>query len=469
MPRSSDLLGCTGIKGKRNTTDRGDFCWHTRKYPILRKRSLQIYLKRSGSLPGYPSITSGNIRGASFLKTDEEFRKCRSSGAHRELRIFLSTGEVSGDLIGANLARALQAAHPGIRLFGVGGERMKQAGVNVFFNTNHLGSVGITEPLTTIPGVLKSFRAIRAHIRSERPNAAILIGHEVFNFLLACRLRADKILTIAYFPPQTWIWGRIAGTISKGYDWILTSFTEEHRIYGEAGGRVIFVGHYLRDLVDEVSPATRQAIRKSIGLSSEGCVVGILPGSRVQEIERLAPILFDTVRQLTNRDPSLQFVLPIADSCIESDIRERVRKQGLNGRIQFTRDSQKTIAACDLVIVCSGTATLEAALMGVPMVILYRVSGLTMQVVKFLVKTRLMDSETAGLPNLLAGKTVVPELRQSQAVASVLVREAWSILTDSEKQNRMKKDLRSLSSGLGEKGATNRTVREILEKVLRST
>jgi lipid-A-disaccharide synthase len=384
------------------------------------------------------------------------------------LSILFSTGEVSGDMIGAMLARELKAIHPDISIWGAGGGKMRDAGVRILVDSNPLGSVGITEPFVTLPGVFKAFSLICANVRQERPDAAVLIGHEVFNLLLARWLKRNGILTIAYFPPQTWIWGKAAGLISRCYDCILTSFIEEHEVYRRAGSRVVFVGHFLRDLVEEVSADGRRAARHSLGLDLDRTTVGVLPGSRLQEIKRLGPVFLDAVAQMVTRDSSLQFVLPVADPCLEGDILQMIRQHRLERSICLCRDSKRSIAASDLVILCSGTATLEAALMGVPMVILYRVSQITIMVVRMLVRTRIMDSETAGLPNLLAGESIVVELRQAEANASRLTDEAWSLLTDSDKQIRAKEKLRPLKTLLGEGGVTERVAKKILEEVTRS-
>jgi lipid-A-disaccharide synthase len=379
------------------------------------------------------------------------------------VRILFSTGEVSGDIIGALLARELKARAPNIGLWGVGGERMKEAGVSILQDTNALGSAGITEPLVTLPGVFKTFAAIRDEVRRERPAAAVLIGHEGFNLVLARWLRRHGILTIAYFPPQIWIWREAARLIATCYDWILTSFMEEEDVYRQAGGRTVFVGHYLLDLLQEVSLAEKNAAKQALGLAGSRKVVAVLPGSRRQEVAMLGPVLLDAVTLLASRDPSLQFVLPLADPCLEEEIIRMVRQRRLEGWIHLTRDSEMSLAAAELALLCSGTATLEAALMGIPMIILYRVSPVTISFVRFLVRVKLMDSEIAGLPNRLAGASITPEFRQAEATASNLSEAASSLLRDEERQRQMKQELRLLGAKLGEKGAPKRAAQIILQ------
>lgn len=384
------------------------------------------------------------------------------------LSLLFSTGEVSGDMIGAMLARELKALHPDLLIWGVGGVRMKAAGVEVLVDGNPLGSVGITEPLNTLPGLFKAFTSLRSRVLRERPDAAVLIGHEGFNLVLSHWLKRNGILTVSYFPPQIWIWRKAARPITRCYDWILTSFTQEESVYRGAGGRTIFVGHYLRDQLEVVTPEAKQASRQALGLPRDGRLIGILPGSRFQEVERLTPVMLDAVCRLLEKDPLLRFALPIADPCFEEDLLRMIRQRKLESRITLCRDSRGTIAASDLVLLSSGTATLEAALLGVPMVILYRVSHPTMAVVKLLVWTGIMDSETAGLPNLLSGKALAEELRQADAQPSRVAEAVWGLLADTERQEKMKEELRQLTPHLGSEGVVSRAARVILEKTAAS-
>jgi lipid-A-disaccharide synthase len=378
--------------------------------------------------------------------------------------ILFSTGEVSGDVIGALLARELKAKCPELRLWGVGGGRMRAAGVRILADGNPLGSAGITEPLKTLPAVFKSFVSILTGVHQERPDAAVLIGHEVFNLILSRWLRRKGILTIAYFPPQIWIWRKATPLIARCYDYILTSFIEEDAVYRRAGGRTVFVGHYLLDLLKEVSPEEKGAARQALGLTQQHRIIGILPGSRLQEVTMLGPIFLDSAAQMATRDPSLRFVLPVADPCLEEGLTRLIRHRRLEQSVFLNRDSQKSLAASDLVILCSGTATLEAALMKLPMVIVYRVSRITIMVVRLLVMTKLMDSETVGLPNLLSGESMVVELRQADAHPSKVADAAWRLLTDEIEQSRPQNALQRLTTLLGPTGAMKRAAQAILER-----
>ena len=183
-------------------------------------------------------------------------------------RIFISAGEVSGDIAGSHLAEALLRVNPGVRLSGVGGERMRRAGVEVLFDTNHLRSVGLSESLSTLPGLKRTVSEIRSHLSRSRPDVAVLIGHEVFHMFLARWLRTKGIPIVSYFPPQVWLWGKVARWIAPGFDRILTSFLEEHDVYHGVVGRAIFVGHYLRDVIGSADSERRQDIRRNLQLGA---------------------------------------------------------------------------------------------------------------------------------------------------------------------------------------------------------
>jgi len=343
---------------------------------------------------------------------------------------------------------------------------MEKAGVSILYKTNHMGAVGISEAIVTIPDVFRSFDRIRSYVLASKPDVAVLIGYDFFHLVLSRWLRARKVLTISYFPPQIWIWKGIAGIIARSYDWILTSFEKEELTYREAGGQTAFVGHYLRDRIETVDPTKREEARKTLGLGNGKCVVGLLPGSRRHELNRMMPVLLDVARRILSRDPHAEFLLPIADRCFEMGIKYQIKRAGLNRCIHLSNESRTAMPACDLVILCSGTVTLEAALMGLPMIILYQVSLSTWITVDLLEMTGLIASKTVGIPNLLAGRKIVPEFIQSEVVPTEIADEAWAILQDSGRQAQMKKDLHSVCSALGEKGGVERAARLILERVI---
>ncbi len=383
---------------------------------------------------------------------------------HKNLSILLSTGEVSGDLIGADLAVALQKENPAVYMWGLGGGRMALAGVDILYNSNRMGATGITEPLMTAPDVIKSFKILRSRVSEHRPQAAVLIGYDVFNLVLGRWLRSKKIPTINYFPPQIWLWKSCAGIIARSYDYILTSFVAEDAVYRGAGAKTTFVGHYLRDQVEPVCPRDQKAAKRLLGLEDKNRVVGIFPGSRSHELDLLLPVLLEVVHLILANDPKTGFVLPIADACLESLVMQRTRAAGLDHVIRLSYDSRKALRACDLAVLCSGTVTLEAALMGIPMIVLYRVSPASWITVDLIDRLGLIESKTVGIPNLLAGRHIVPEFIQSGISPSRVAGEAWRMLEEPSRQIRIKKHLARVCSTLGQKGASEKAAHFIVKK-----
>jgi lipid-A-disaccharide synthase len=379
------------------------------------------------------------------------------------VKIFISTGEVSGDLVGAGVAAEIHARRPQASLFGVGGARMEAAGVAIDFGTNHLGTVGITEPIFAIPALARALGAIRRRVRTHRPSAALLIGNDVFNVLLGRWFRRQGIPTLSYMPPQTWIWRSLARPIARSFDEILTSFPAEQEVYS-AAARSTFVGHYLADALARPTREETARHRRRFGIPPESRVVGLLPGSRVHEVRSLAPILLDAARRLLDGVPSLRFLVPLADRRYAKDVEAAARARGLESRIVLCGESHDAMRASDVLAVASGTATLEAALLGVPMVIVYRVSAFTMAVVRACIRLGLMDSETVGLPNLLAGRVFVPELRNRHATAENVAREVSALLGDPFRRREMEEGYREVAAGLAGEGAFEKVAEAVIAR-----
>ena len=380
------------------------------------------------------------------------------------IRIFISTGEISGDMAGARVAEAILRCCPQARLAGTGGRRMAAAGVKIVDQSDHLGAVGFTEPFSFLPSIARLFLRTRRQMREERPDVAVLIGHDVFNTLLARWLRRRGIRTVAFFPPTVWIWRSLARFISRSFDLILASFPEEEKVYRESGGRVAFVGHYLRDFLQPVTPEMRQAARAACGLPDGVAVVGLMPGSRPQEIEGLLPLLLDSAELLRRRNPQIRFLLPLAHPCHEEPILRQAARRSLEDCLSVRGDSWEVLPCCDLLLAASGTATLEAALCALPMVIVYRVSRLSMRGIRLLVSLSVLESETLGLPNLILRRMAVPELRQEEALTERLSAEAWSLLEDAPRREKMRQDLAGIAELLGKPGGLRRAAAAILSE-----
>jgi lipid-A-disaccharide synthase len=348
-------------------------------------------------------------------------------------RILLSAGEVSGDAAGARVALEIRRRAPATQLLGVGGQRMREAGVAIAVETSRLASVGISEPFATLPTLARMTRAVRRQVREERPHAALLIGFDLFHVALARWLRRQGIPAIAYFPPQIWLWHIFAGPIARSYESLLTCFAEEQEIYAGRGAVTSFVGHYLCDELHATTATERAAARHALGLT-EGrpTVVGLLPGSRSHEVAKLLPVLLRAARRLLADDPGRRFVLPVADPGLAGEITACVAAHDLNAEVSLTTDSHDAMRASDLLLTASGTACLEATLLRVPMVIVCRIEPLSIAVVRLSQKLGLLATQRVGIPNLLLHRAAVPELLQGEVTDERVAAEATVLLSDPE-------------------------------------
>lgn len=384
------------------------------------------------------------------------------------MRVLVSAGEVSGDVAGARLARELLARREGIALFGLGGPRMAAAGVEVLRDTNTLGTVGISESFRVVPGLLRAFRTLRRRVAAEPPDAAVLIANDVFHVALGRWLRARGVPTLSYFPPQVWIWRSLARAFAPSFDEVLTSFPDEERVWGAAGASTTFVGHYLGDVLKPASAVEKRRARESFGLP-DGPLVAILPGSRRQEVKRLAPVLLEAARRLHDRDDRLRFLLPVADPRFESRIAAEVGRHGLAGAVVEAASSHDALRAADLALLASGTASLEAALLGTPMVLAYRVAPLTIGVVRSAIALGLIDSDTVGLPNLVLGRRAVPERIQGRATGAEVADAARRLLEDESLREEQGRALAEVSRLLFAGGSDARAAEAVLAAAGRRT
>ncbi len=387
------------------------------------------------------------------------------------MKIFIAAGEVSGDIAGARLAAAIAEIAPGATLFGHGGDSMASAGVEIDFWTNHLGTVGVSEAVRTLPSLGNAFQLIRKRVRHDPPDVAVLIGNDVFSVLLGRWLRRRGVPTISFFPPQVWIWGALAPLINRSFSHILTCFPQEMEVYGSAAVgadcQVTFVGHYLAEKLVPRTEYERLEARHEF-CRNEHSLIALLPGSRRHEIKRMLPVLLDAAAGLSRRDTNIRFVLPLAQESYRKEVEKEIGRRSLTPLVTLNHDSQKAMLACDLALIVSGTASLEAALLGVPMVIVYRVSALTNVVVKAAITLGLMNDSIVGLPNLILDRSVVPELKQKKANACELKNRAWTLMTRPDLRDRMTGELLGVAATIGTEDCMGRAARVVVAKA-RST
>jgi len=371
-------------------------------------------------------------------------------------RLLISCGEPSGDLYGAELLRHLRQDPPGLAAFGVGGDRLVDQGVSLTAHVRDLAVVGILEVIRHIPTIRRSFGRVVAEIDRQRPDAAVLVDYPDFNLRLAKELRQRGVPVIYYVSPQVWAWKRgrvrtIRDTVSR----MVVIFPFEKALYEAAGVPVTYVGH---PLVDLVHPAPdRRAFLSGLRLDPARPVVAVLPGSRTTEVANNLPPLIEAAGIVLQRRPEAQFVLAAAPLLDAAALQSRCG--GVPIRV-VANETHAVVGAADLALVASGTATVETALLGTPMVVVYRVSPIT-----YALGRRFVSVAHFAMVNLIAEREVVPELIQSDFTPSRVAEEALSLLTDRARAKRMREDLADVRGRLGEPGASARAaavVRELL-------
>ena len=375
-------------------------------------------------------------------------------------KILIIAGEASGDLHGANLVKALKEQDSSVAVYGVGSRKLREAGVHMLADASEISVVGATEVLTHIGAIYRVYAKLKRFLREERPDLLVLIDFPDFNIMTGKAARKLGIPVLYYISPQVWAWrkGRV-NTIAKLVQVILVVFPFEVDLYRPTGVDVRFIGHPLADVVD--SPYTRDEARNRLGLAQDRRTVALLPGSRRKEIMHLLPDMLNAAAILRGRFPDVQFVLPVAPTLAHDLVERYVAESGVPVRI-IDGQVYDVLRASDAAIVTSGTATLETGLMAVPMVIVYRISWLS-----YLIGRMFIRVKHIGLVNIVAGRTVVPELIQDDVTPERIAREIEGVLADPATYLRMLDDLKQVRTLLGDGGASRRAaavIRELLGK-----
>jgi lipid-A-disaccharide synthase len=376
-------------------------------------------------------------------------------GSLAAARILIVAGEASGDLHGGRLAAALRRLRPDLALEGMGGVEMRKAGVNLLADAGGTAVVGLAELWEKRRALRDALRRLRGHLRTVRPALLICIDFPDFNLLLARTAHRLRVPVCYFISPQVWAWrrGRIR-TIRRLVRKMLVLFPFEEELYRRAGVEATFVGHPLLDELTGVPP--REACRAALGLPEQGPVLGLLPGSREAEVRRHLPILLQAASRLAAAHPDLRLLLGLAPTLDRRAVEAAVARSGLQVTVLAGRTSE-VMRAADLLLAVSGTATLEAAILGTPMVITYRLAALSWLLARLLVRVRFI-----GLPNLVANEPIVPELIQFDATPARLAAVAEQILESPERQARMREALARVRARLGMPGAAERAAREVL-------
>lgn len=361
--------------------------------------------------------------------------------------VFFIAGEASGDMHGAHLIRALLEAAPGIRCSGLGGRRMEQAGMELIHDLAGEAIMGFVEVLRKALPLRRLFLDTVDRVRRERPDCVVLIDYPGFNLRFAKAVHALGIPLVYYISPQIWAWKRKRiHTLARVVTKMLVIFPFEEDLYRDQGVDCTYVGN---PLLDEVAGYART--KQTPG----ELVVGLLPGSRSQEIERIAPLMAEVGAALLKDYPQLRLLTP----CLTPGRAEQIRRAMGTLPVEIlTGGMHEVLARARCCLVASGTATLETALFEVPMCIVYRVNPITYWLAKLLVHIRFI-----GIVNILAGRMLVPELIQQDAVAEKILPVMKDLVDDTETRQRMVRNLRELKQRLGPPGASARAAAEILQ------
>ena len=370
-------------------------------------------------------------------------------------RVLIIAGEASGDLYGGNLVKAIRTVDPSIYFLGVGGSHMQEAGVRLLRHAEEMAVVGLPGARRLL-SIFEAFREVSASLTHWRPDLIILIDYPEFNLMVAGRAKRHGIPVMYYVSPQIWAWrsGRI-NTIRSRVDRMVVILPFEEKLYQEAGVRVSFVGHPLLDLITLENE--EGSLCRRYGKKGSPRLIGLLPGSRTSEVSRLLPVMLDMAAILVDTIPKVHFLVPLAPTIS----RERVNPY-LNGRslpLTVVKDgTHEVIRACEMIVAASGTVTLEAAILGTPLVVVYKVNPLTYWLGKRLVKVN-----HVALANIIAGETVAPELIQREVTPERVARESMKILNDDGRREWIKRRLKDVREELGTPGASHKAAAIALE------
>ena len=386
-------------------------------------------------------------------------------------RILIITGEASGDLHGAHLAQALREADPTLSIRGVGGARMRAAGIHMLEGIPQLDVIGLIGP-SALRVLVGRILAIRRFLRREPVDLVVLIDQPGLNFHFARVAKRAGCRVVYYITPQLWAWrpGRMKW-MQRRVDHAVVILPFEEKLYRQAGVACTFVGH---PLLDEMAPTyDRDAIRAAYSLHPQERVLGLLPGSRMGEVRALLPLMLEASRALNSNLGPFRIVLAVAETVDRDEIKLMCDRAGMDVR-QITGDPNEVMAASDLLFVASGTATLQAAIIGTPMVIVYKMPWLGYLIARLLTGTSASVAArqvcwpnipmfSIGLPNLIAGRSFIPELIQTHASPKRLAAEARRILEDDSYRNDMRAEMVRVRTLLGEPGASKRAAQTIVK------
>lgn len=371
------------------------------------------------------------------------------------MKIMLSAGEASGDVHGENIARAILSMAPETKLIGFGGSRMEEAGVRLQQNFADYSVMGVWEVLVNIHRLFKLLHDLTEFMREEKPDMLVLIDYPDFNWRLAKKAKALGIPVFSYIPPSAWAWrkGR-AKDCAKIADEFIAIFPHELPVYEAAGANISFVGNPLVDAVRAELP--REKARRFFRMPADKTVILLLPGSRKQEIELLLPSMLDGAKKLLEDKPDTVFYLPVADTVSQDRVEELIAAAGV--KVTLTHEKRYSLmAAADAAMATSGTVVMEAALLGLPCVVLYRLSPVSYAIGKLLVHV-----DNFSLPNILLNESFQRELLQDEVTPENIADELEKLYPGEAHRREVLAKLKSACQKLGPPGAAGRVAERIL-------
>ncbi|MBT3515819.1 MAG: lipid-A-disaccharide synthase [Nitrospina sp.] len=372
------------------------------------------------------------------------------------IRFLIIAGEASGDIHGGGLVRALKNYHPNCEFTGLGGDHMRREGVKTFYDIDRMGAIGVVEILGDLPHYLKVYRKLSYEIKSGRYDAVILIDYPTLNLRLAKLCKKYSCPALFFISPQVWAWrqGRIKEikrTVSK----MFVIFPFEEFLLKKEGVDAEFVGHPFIETVK--TSMTRDEAMKKFSLDLKRKTIGLMPGSRNSELDFLLDLMINSAEEIKKHLKDCQFILPVANTLNPKIILDRLKTNPLEIRV-IEGKSYDVMNCCDFIIIASGSATLEAGLLGCPMVIVYKLNWFTYWLARVLVKIKLY-----GLVNIVAGEEVVTELIQNKATVKNITKEVLRVMSNSEERESLRSRLLQVRKSLGDPGVLDRVAVRMIE------
>ena len=370
-------------------------------------------------------------------------------------RIMISAGEASGDIHAAAVTAAIKKLNPDAEVFGMGGDALRNAGGEVLFDIKEHGVMGFAEIICKLPALFRLRNNFVKVMEQRRPDCLIVVDYPGFNMKIAKIAHEKGIPVVSYISPSAWAWHRSrAKKVAKIVDKVAAIFPFEYDVYHEAGADTVFVGHPLLDIVKTSMP--RQEAEAFAGKRAGRKLILLMPGSRLMEIEKMLPTLLEAAKLLQQQLPEVDFTMPRAGTIPLSLLESKIKAAGVQVKITEGHNYD-VFSVADLALATSGTVTLEAALCGLGSIIVYRTSAINAFIAR-----RVIDIPDIGLPNIVAGRHILPELLQEDFTPEKVAQEALHLL-EPERNARMKKDLAYVKERLGQPGAVDRVAQLVLK------